>query len=137
MNSIAEVTFAWEGAGKWRRADRGTDKFVIKVEKAFPRVPFHIIVGSEIIQVSKTEPFGTDLRVTECKRGAVKTTKAAHAKDASVVVRKMVSQTHWVAKAKKEDTLPRASPMSSAHNSRASTSPWNWKTWNSQAVLNV
>jgi hypothetical protein len=107
LNSIAEVTFAWEGTGKLADAlTVDTDKFVIKVEKAFPRVPFHIIVGSEIVQVSKTESFGTDLRVTECKRGAVKTTKAAHAKDASVVVRKMVSQTHWVAKAKKEDTLP-------------------------------
>jgi len=44
--------------------------------------------------------------VTGCKRGAVKTTKTAHAKDASVVVRKLVSQTHWVARAKKEDSLP-------------------------------
>ena len=107
LNSIAEVTFAWEGTGKLADAlTTDTDKFVIKVEKAFPQVPFQIIVGNEIVQVSKTEPFGSDLRVTECKRGAVKTTKAAHAKDASVVVRKLVSQTHWVARAKKEDILP-------------------------------
>lgn len=107
LNSIAEVTFAWEGKGVLADAlTADTDKFVIKVEKAFPQAPFHIIVESEVIQVSKTEPFGSDLRVTECKRGAVKTTKAAHAKDAAVVVRKLVSQTHWVARAKKEDTLP-------------------------------
>jgi hypothetical protein len=107
LNNIAEVTFAWEGQGKLAEAlTADTDKFVIKVEKAFPSAPFQIIVGNEIIQVSKTEPFGADLRVTGCKRGAVKTTKTAHAKDASAVVRKLISQTHWVARAKKEDSLP-------------------------------
>ena len=106
-NSIAEVSFGWEGAGKLADAlTADTDKFVIKVDKTFPQTPFQIIVEAEIIKVSKTEPFGTDLRVIECKRGAAKTTKAAHAKEAAVVVRKLVSQTHWVAKAKKEDSLP-------------------------------
>ncbi len=107
LNSIAEITFAWEGKGVLADAlTAETDKFVIKVEKAFPQAPFHIIVDSEVIQVSKTEPFGSDLRITGCKRGGVKTTKVAHAKDAAVVVRKLVSQTHWVARAKKEETLP-------------------------------
>jgi hypothetical protein len=107
LNNIAELSFAWEGKGKLADAlTADTDKFVIKVEKAFPRVPFQIILGNEIVQVSKTEPFGADLRVIECKRGAVKTTKAMHAKEAGVVVRKLVSQTHWVAKAKKEDSPP-------------------------------
>jgi hypothetical protein len=106
-NSIAEVTFGWEGAGKLADAlSADTDKFVIKVEKAFPQAPFQIIVGAEIVQVSKTEPFGADLRVIECKRGGAKTTKAAHAKDAIVLVRKLVSQTHWIARARKEDSLP-------------------------------
>lgn len=106
-NSIAEVSFGWEGTGKLADAlTPDTDKFVIKVEKAFPQAPFQVIVGTEIIKVSKTEPFGSDLRVIECKRGAAKTTKAAHAKEAAAVVRKLVSQTHWVAKAKKEDSLP-------------------------------
>jgi hypothetical protein len=106
-NSIAEVTFAWEGAGKLADAlTVDTDKFVIKVEKGFPLVPFQIIIGKEIVQVSKTEPFGADLKVTECKRGAAKTTKGAQAKDAAVRVRKIVGQTHWITKAKKEDSLP-------------------------------
>jgi hypothetical protein len=106
-NSIAEVAFGWEGAGKLTEAlAADTEKFVIKVEKAFPAVPFQIIIDNEIIQVSKTEPLGADLQVTEHKRGLAKTTKAAHAKDAAVRVRKLVSQTHWIARAKKEDTPP-------------------------------
>jgi hypothetical protein len=108
-NNIAEVTFGWEGAGKLADAlAADADKFVIKVETAFPAAPFQLVVGSEIIQVAKTEPLAADLRVVECKRGAAKTTKSAHAKDDAVTVRKVVSQTHWIAKAKKEDTLPKS-----------------------------
>ena len=106
-NSIAEVTFGWEGKGKLADAlAADTDKFIIKVEKTFPRAPFQIILEKEIVQVSKTEPLGADLRVVECKRGAANTKKAAHAKDAPALVRKVVSQIHWIVRAKKEDRLP-------------------------------
>ena len=108
-NSIAELTFGWEGKGKLRDPlTAETSQFVIKVEQTFPRAPFHLVVGSEIIQVSKVESLGQDLRVVECKRGAAKTTKAAHAADEAVNVRKLVSQTHWIAKAKTEGKLPAA-----------------------------
>lgn len=107
LNSIAELTFGWEGEGKLGEAiTAGTQQFLIRVDKPFPKTPFQIIVGNEIIQVSKAEPFAGDIRVTECKRGVAKTTKAAHAADAPVRIRKLVSQTHWVAKAKSEDKLP-------------------------------
>ena len=107
LNSIAELTFGWEGAGKLGEAiTANTEQFLIRVDKTFPKTPFQIIAGTEIIQVSKVEPFGGDIRVTECKRGVAKTTKAAHAADAAVRIRKLVSQTHWVAKAKSEDKLP-------------------------------
>ena len=107
-NSIAEVTFGWEGKGKLAEAlTVDAVKFLIKGEEAFPRVPFQIIVDSEIVQVTKADVVGSDLQVVECKRGAAKTTKAVHAKNAAVVVRKLVSQTHWIARAKKEE-LPKS-----------------------------
>jgi len=95
LNSIAELTFGWEGSGKLGEAiTANTEQFLIRVDKAFPKTPFQIIAGTEIIQVSKVEPFGGDIRVTECKRGIAKTTKEAHAADAPLRVRKLVSQTH-------------------------------------------
>lgn len=106
-NSIAELTFAWEGKGKLVEAlGPDTSQFAIKVETPFPRAPFQIIAGNEIIQVSKVEALGVDLRVLECTRGIAKTTKATHAADQLVRVRKLVSQTHWIAKTRNEDKLP-------------------------------
>ena len=107
LNSIAELSFAWEGSGKLGGAiTADTPAFLIKVDKKFPEVPFQIIIGNEVIQVSKAEPFGSDVRVTECKRGVAKTTKAVHAADVPVRIRKVVSQKHWIVKTKKEDKLP-------------------------------
>jgi hypothetical protein len=106
-NSIAELKFGWEGKGKLSEAlTTETSQFVIKVDTMFPRTPFQIIAGKEIIQIAKVESLGLDLRVVECTRGAANTTKIAHAANEQVNVRKLVSQTHWIAKAKKEDKLP-------------------------------
>ena len=118
-NSIAEVTFGWEGKGKLADAlTVDAVKFLLKVDEAFPRVPFQIIVDSEIVQVTKAEPLGSDLQVVECKRGAAKTTKATHAKNASGAVRKVVSQTHWIARAKKEQLPTGAADVECAQFTR-------------------
>lgn len=107
INSIAELTFGWEGKGKLAEAlTTETSQFLIRVEDAFPRTPFQIIIDNEIIHVSKVESLGLDLRVLECTRGAAKTIKAAHAAEQALRVRKVVSQVHWIAKAKQEDKLP-------------------------------
>lgn len=107
FNSIAEVTLAWEGSGTLAEPlNADSQTFKIKAEVPFSRAPFQVVIETEIIQVLKAEAAGVDVHIIECKRGAVKTPKAAHAANTKARVRRLVSQTHWIAKAKQEGKLP-------------------------------
>ena len=101
-SSFASITLDWEGEGTLTKAlDVTAEAFtsMLAIGKTFPRPPFYVLVDTEIMYVTATEVTpGNDLELhfKKVKRGKADTTAQAHAVDASVKIRRMVSQTNWL-----------------------------------------
>ncbi|MCB0579578.1 MAG: hypothetical protein KDD10_09760 [Phaeodactylibacter sp.] len=97
-NSLAVLNFHWEGKGKvsGEALSKTAKTLKVDVEEVFPDPPFQIVIGEELMDVSKVETQGDFIHLTIAKRGDEGTTAAEHRLGAEVKIRQAVRQTHWL-----------------------------------------
>ncbi|MCB0612533.1 MAG: hypothetical protein KDC75_04485, partial [Phaeodactylibacter sp.] len=112
-NSLAVLSFDWEGKGKvsGEALSKTVKTLKVDIEKAFPDAPFQIVIGEEVMDISKVEIQGDFAHFTVAKRGDDSTTAAEHSVGAEARIRQAARQTHWLVEKKFTDTEINLTPI--------------------------